>query len=205
MPRTVALGRALLPVRAPPPPNLPLENLIILQAATGVLRYLAGSKGFGITYGASAETIVGYIDADYAGDVDTRRSTTGFVFILFGGAVSWSSKRQATVAASTTEAEYIAMAAAVREALWLRQLLKDLAMVVDTVAIFADNQSAIKLVEEPGGVQPVEAHRRGVPLCARARGAQGGEERVREDQRHAGPDSTSSLSRTARTAGRPPP
>ena len=103
------------------------------QAATGVLRYLAGSKGFGITYGASAETIVGYTDANYAGDVDTRRSTTGFVFILFGGAVSWSSKRQATVAASTTEAEYIAMAAAVREALWLRQLLKDLAMVVDTV------------------------------------------------------------------------
>ena len=119
------------------------------QAATGVLRYLAGSKGFGITYGASAETIVGYTDADYAGDVDTRRSTTGFVFILFGGAVSWSSKRQATVAASTTEAEYIAMAAAVREALWLRQLLKDLAMVVDTVDIFADNQSAIKLVKNP--------------------------------------------------------
>ena len=119
------------------------------QAATGVLRYLAGSKCFGITYGASAETIVGYTDADYAGDVDTRRSTTGFVFILFGGAVSWSSKRQATVAASTTEAEYIAMAAAVREALWLRQLLKDLAMVVDTVDIFADNQGAIKLVKNP--------------------------------------------------------
>ena len=81
--------------------------------------------------------------------MDTRRSTTGFVFILFGGAVSWSSKRQATVAASTTEAEYIAMAAAVREALWLRQLLKDLAMGVDTVDIFADNQSAIKLVKNP--------------------------------------------------------
>ena len=119
------------------------------QAATGVLRYLAGTKGYGITYGASAENIVGYTDADYAGDVDTRRSTTGFVFILFGGAVSWSSKRQATVAASTTEAEYIAIAAAVREALWLRQLLKDLSMGVDTVDIFADNQSAIKLVKNP--------------------------------------------------------
>ena len=63
--------------------------------------------------------------------------------------VSWSSKRQATVAASTTEAEYIAIAAAVREALWLRQLLKDLAMVVDTVGIFADNQGTSKLVKNP--------------------------------------------------------
>ena len=60
-----------------------------------------------------------YCDADYAaGDLDTRRSTTGYVFIQHGGAITWMSKRQSTVAASTTEAEYIAAAQATKEALW---------------------------------------------------------------------------------------
>ena len=78
-------------------------------------------------FGTSLNTVVGYCDADYAGDLDTRRSTTGFVFILHGGVFTWLSKRQPTVAASTTEAEYTVSAAqAVKEALWLRVLLADL-------------------------------------------------------------------------------
>ena len=93
--------------------------------------------------------VLGYSDADYAGDVDTRRSTTGYVFILNGGAISWSSRRQATVAVSTTEAEYMAEAHAAKEALWLRKLLGDLGFTVPTVTIFADNQSAIKLANNP--------------------------------------------------------
>jgi hypothetical protein len=71
------------------------------------------------------------------------------VFILNGGAISWSSRRQATVAASTTEAEYMAQAGAAKEALWLRKLLGDLGAMVDTVDILADNQSAIKLAKNP--------------------------------------------------------
>jgi hypothetical protein len=121
------------------------------QAAKGVVRYLAGTTTYGIMFGGTDTTgVVGYCDADYAGDVDTRRSTGGYVFIMNGAAITWQSKRQATVAASTTEAEYIAAASAVKESLWLRQLLTDLGVAQDTVSIYADNQSAIKLLRNPG-------------------------------------------------------
>ena len=93
--------------------------------------------------------MLGYCDADYAGDLDTRRSTTGYVFTLNGGAVSWSSRRQPTVAVSTTEAEYMAAAYAVKEALWVRKLMTDLQLSTGTVTIKADNQSAIKLLKNP--------------------------------------------------------
>ena len=66
-------------------------------AAKGVLRYLAGTAEMGITFKGSEAPLVGYCDSDYAGDIDSRRSTTGYVFIVHGGAVSWNSKLQATV------------------------------------------------------------------------------------------------------------
>ena len=121
------------------------------QAAKGVLRYLAGTSDYGITFGAGAAdlNLLGYCDADYAGDIDTRRSTTGYVFLYNGGAITWQSKRQQTVAVSTTEAEYMAAAAAVKEGLWLRKLLGDLHLETKTINIMADNQSAIKLLRNP--------------------------------------------------------
>ena len=67
--------------------------------------------------------VEGYCDADYAGGLDTRRSISDFVFVLIVGAISWSSKLQPTVAVSTTEAEHMASAQAVKEALWLKKLL----------------------------------------------------------------------------------
>lgn len=121
-------------------------------AAKGVLRYLAGTVDIGIIYGDPGninKEFSGYCDADYAGDLSTRRSTTGFVFKLNGGIISWSSKLQPTVALSTTEAEYMAAAGAIKEALWLRTLFKELGMNIGTVNIFADNQSAIKLLKNP--------------------------------------------------------
>ena len=117
------------------------------QAAKGVLRYIAGTASYGITYGG--DNLEAYCDADYAGDLDTRRSTTGYVFNLGGGAISWSSRLQPTVAASTTEAEYMAAAYAIKEGLWLRTLLSDLGVKMDTITICADNQSAIKLLKNP--------------------------------------------------------
>lgn len=121
------------------------------QAAKGVLRYLASTIDYGITYGKVNSNLLGYCDADYAGDLDTRRSTTGYVFLYNGGAITWQSKRQPTVAASTTEAEYMAAAAAVKEGLWLRKLAADLGLLDGAAAIniLADNQSAIKLLRNP--------------------------------------------------------
>ena len=127
-------------------------TIVHWQAAKGVLRYLAGTADYGITFGGSDSGDLepfGYCDADYAGDIDTRRSTTGYVFTLNGGAISWQSKRQPTVAASTTEAEYMAAAAAVKEGLWVRKLLSDLGINTKTIHILADNQSAIKILRNP--------------------------------------------------------
>jgi hypothetical protein len=118
-------------------------------AGKRVLRYLAETPTFGITYNEQKIGLIGYSDADYAGDLDTRRSTTGYVFILSGGAVCWSSKRQAIVATSTAEAEYVAAAAAVKEALWLRMLAADMRLDVSTVGIMADNQAAIRVLKDP--------------------------------------------------------
>ena len=119
------------------------------HAAKGTLRYIAGTANYGITYGNKCLTLEAYCDADYAGDIDTRRSTTGYVFTLSGGAISWSSRLQPTVAASTTEAEFMAAAYVTKEALWLRTLLSELNMEMDTININADSQSAIKLLKNP--------------------------------------------------------
>jgi len=117
-------------------------------AAKGVLRYLSGTANYGITFGGQELKLTAYCDADYGGDIDTRRSTTGYVFILGGGAISWSSRLQPTVAVSTTEAEYMAAAYAIKEALWLRTLLTEMGL-EDPITICADNQSAIKLLKNP--------------------------------------------------------
>jgi hypothetical protein len=118
------------------------------QAAKGVLRYLAGTLNYGITY-SSLGNLTGYCDADYAGDIDTRRSTTGYVFISGGGAISWSSRLQPTVAVSTAEAEYMAAAHATKEALWLHKLMIDLEREPGTMLIYTDNQAALTLLKHP--------------------------------------------------------
>ncbi len=117
-------------------------------AAKAVLRYIPGTLGCGITFRQTDTAVGGYSDADYAGDSDTRRSTTGLVFILNGGAISWNSRLQPTVAVSTTEANYMASAQAVREALWLKKLLGDFGIKVGAMPIYADS-GALKLLKHP--------------------------------------------------------
>ncbi len=77
------------------------------DVALGVVHYLVGTTDYDLTFGGSNETLVGYCDADYARDLDSRRSTTRYVFLMFGGAVRWSSRLQLTVVVSTVEAEYL--------------------------------------------------------------------------------------------------
>jgi hypothetical protein len=116
------------------------------QAAKGVLRYVAGTCDVGIIYRKDVGGILdAYCDADYAGDLDSRRSTTGYAFIRSGGAISWNSKLQPTVAVSTVEAEYMAASAAVKEALWLRMLLVDFGISVGTIVMRCDNQGCIRV------------------------------------------------------------
>jgi hypothetical protein len=89
-----------------------------------------------------------YTDADFGGDVDKRRSTSGLIACLNGGAVLWVSKLQSVVATSTAEAEYIAGAYAAKEALWLRKILGDIYGEVYPVVMYCDNQSALHLMTQ---------------------------------------------------------
>jgi len=116
-----------------------------MRAAKRVLRCLRGTTRLGLVYSGS-ELLQGFVDADWAGDIDGRRSTTGFVFTCNGGAIAWASKRQSTVAISTAEAEYVAAAMATKEALWLRKLLSALGGVGAAVPMGVDNQSCLALV-----------------------------------------------------------
>ncbi|KAM1630317.1 hypothetical protein ACFX2K_018465 [Malus domestica] len=122
-----------------------------LEAVRRILRYVKSTIDYGLLYKKGEDCkLVGYCDADYAGDHDTRRSTTGYVFKLGSETISWCSKRQPTVSLSTTEAEYRAAAMAAQENAWLVQLMSDLHQPVDySVPLYCDNQSAIRLAENP--------------------------------------------------------
>jgi hypothetical protein len=122
------------------------------QDAKRVLRYVKGTWDYGLFYplekGHSKSQVEVYADADYAGDKESRKSTTGMVVLFNGTPVMWLSKLQPVIATSTAEAEYIAAATAVKEGLWLRQLLGALQGKVEPVALYCDNQSAITLIQQ---------------------------------------------------------
>ena len=122
-----------------------------MTAAKRVLRYLKQTRDLNLTYVKdSPEAIIGYSDADWAGDVQDRRSSSGNVFLLGGGAITWSSRKQSSVALSTVEAEYMALSVAMQEAVWLRQLQEELGVTeAGHRLIFEDNQGAISMAKNP--------------------------------------------------------
>ena len=126
-----------------------------------IFRYLRGTVSHGIKYQAdSVKGLEAYSDADHAGDLATRRSTTGVICCFAEGAVSWFSQRQASVSISTTEAEIVASSEAARELVWLKRLFADLTQ-IDKTRLFIDNEAAIKLAHNP------EMHRRTKHIEAR--------------------------------------
>nr|XP_040256482.1 uncharacterized mitochondrial protein AtMg00810-like [Aegilops tauschii subsp. strangulata] len=116
-----------------------------------IVRYVCGTMDLGVTLHASADTaLTAYSDADWAGCPDTRRSTLGYCVYLEPSLISWSSKRQPTVSRSSGEAEYRAVANAVAECSWLRQLLQELSCPVDrATVVYCDNVSAVYLSANP--------------------------------------------------------
>ncbi len=118
------------------------------EALKWVLRYLNGSLKGGLKYTRATQgedALEGYVDADYAGNVDTRKSLSGFVFTLFGTAISWKANQQSVVALSTTQAEYIALVEGVKEAIWLKGMIGELGITQECVKVHCDSQSAIHL------------------------------------------------------------
>ena len=98
------------------------------MAIKRIFRYLKGSVDAGITYTSTSSNcdLITYCDADYAADVDGRKSTSGFIVTFNGSPISWSSRLQKSVALSTTEAEYVAIAEVTKDVIWYQQLMKDL-------------------------------------------------------------------------------
>jgi hypothetical protein len=119
------------------------------QAGKRVLRYLHGTRNTGLIFRGSVSKeleIAAYSDADWGGDHNDRRSTTGYIVTINGNVVSWVSKRQQTVALSTAEAEYMAISAVLQEVKWIKQLLKELNLPLKSpIQLFCDNQAAIAI------------------------------------------------------------
>ena len=121
------------------------------NAAKRVLQYIQGTKDFGLLYKKTKNFVLGgFSDADFAGSIDDRASTSGYLMNMGSAAVSWSCKKQTTMATSSAEAEYISTWEAACEIVWLRRVLQDLGISpAEATSLFIDNQSAIKLAKNP--------------------------------------------------------
>ena len=123
-----------------------------MAAVKNNLKYLKWTKDMFLIYGGDKELIVnGYGDASFDTDPDNSKSQTGYMFILNGGAVSWSSSKQSVVAGSTCEAEYIAASEAANEGVWMKEFLSDLGVIPcasGPMKIFSNNTGAIALAKE---------------------------------------------------------
>lgn len=119
------------------------------RAVKRIFAFLVGTKDIGIMYqsGGSKPDLIGYSDADYASDLETRRSTTGYIFSLANGPVTWASQRQKLVVLSTTEAEYVAASTAAKEIIWLRKLMNGIGRCSQATILYVDNQSTIRLAK----------------------------------------------------------
>lgn len=130
--------------------HLENPNQAAVNAVKRILRYIKSSYSHGIIFSSNLKiNLTCFSDADFAGNIATRKSTSGYVCIMGGGAISWASQRQRCVALSTTESEYIAASQAVKELVWLSRLQKELIPDIQKPILYMDNQSAIRLIKNP--------------------------------------------------------
>lgn len=129
------------------------NNKELWQSLKRILRYIKGTIELKLIYKKNEynELIIGYVDADWGSNETDRKSVTGFVFKLFENCtITWNSKRQNSVAASSTEAEYMAAFEAVKEALWLQSLLAGINIIISgPIILFEDNKSCIAIANNP--------------------------------------------------------
>ncbi|CAI7817945.1 unnamed protein product [Closterium sp. NIES-54] len=129
-----------------------IEHMAELDRA---LHYLVSTSTVGLTYhknGTTTPKLIGYVDADHAGDSDNRRSRTGYIYRLEPiGPISWQSSKQELIALSSAEAEYIALCSATKEGQYLRELLEEAKLAqLPSFSLFCDNQSAIRIANKNG-------------------------------------------------------
>ena len=132
-----------------------------------ILKYLRRTKNMFLIYGDSELRVSGYTDASFQTDKDDYKSQSGYIFLLNGGAVSWKSSKQSTIADSTTEAEYIAASEAAKEAVWMRKFIEELEVVpsiIDPITVYCDNNGAIAQAKEPRSHQRSKLALRGYHL-----------------------------------------
>jgi hypothetical protein len=121
-----------------------------LDKAKYVLRYLAGTAKYALVYkGASNKGLIAYTDSDYAADPVKRRSTTGYLFKLANGIISWQSRAQKSIALSATDAEYMALSDCSRQAVWIQNIFTELGLQVGLTQICADNEGGIFIASNP--------------------------------------------------------
>ena len=121
-----------------------------VTAVKRIFRYLASTPTLGLTYSRDSDlSVKAYCDADYANCVDDRKSVGAYIFTFGGSAISWSSKKQTCVATSTTDAEYMSLSQAAREALWIQKLFLDLKIKCGDLTIYCDNSGAVALSSNP--------------------------------------------------------
>ena len=114
-----------------------------------IFKYLKGTSDVGLLYrGEALSLIAGYSNSDYAGDIDSRRSMTGYVFALGNSVISWKATLQPTVTLSTIEAEYMALTEAAKEGIWLKGLVSDMGLHQDQATVYCDSLSAICLAKD---------------------------------------------------------
>ncbi|CAL9129964.1 unnamed protein product [Musa textilis] len=118
------------------------------QAMKWILRYLQGTSDACLEFGKNHDTLVGFIDSDYATDLDKRRSLTGYIFCIGDCAINWKASLQPVVALSITETEYMTVTKAIKEVLWLRDLFGKLFQHQGVTTIYCDSQSTIHLTKD---------------------------------------------------------